>query len=109
MTLNYLGEFSAAPTSPAENDAYYNTTSNVYKYYNGNSWADYTPIKVIKEVLYVTVYAVNGAPDDSSNEVQFPSALGVGDFALDVTTGSFYGHDGSDWSSAWTGTAVISL
>ena len=35
------GNLSSNPSSPAEGDHYYNTSDDVYKYYDGNDWASY--------------------------------------------------------------------
>ena len=35
------GNLSSNPSSPAEGDHYYNTSDDVFKYYDGNDWANY--------------------------------------------------------------------
>lgn len=125
MALNFKGNIDAANlaalTSSDVNqyDAYYvrtpgqdnNPDTFAYKYNSATtgstpSWTSYDPIQVIKDVIYTKVWACKGAPSASSNAAQFPT-LAFGCFALDISTGDYYGWDGQ-WKK-WTGTAVISL
>lgn len=38
ISLNWLGQFTSAPTSPNLNDAYYNTTDGISYIWNGATW-----------------------------------------------------------------------
>lgn len=100
MTLNYLGEFAAAPTSPAENDAYFDTTLSKYRYYSSSTWTDYTPIKIIDDLVLSTVYEGSGAPTAASNAVQLPT-LTTGTFWLNGATGDVYAYISPSGWSAW--------
>lgn len=122
MTLRFKGnilqsELTALPAASVKvGDAYYveNDTATPhtfsYKYCSSTSgsitWSSYDPMRILKDVVYCKVWACKGAPSAASNTIQFPE-VGIGCFALDVSTGDFYGYDGA-WQK-WTGTAVISL
>jgi len=50
VSIQWLGSFATAPTSPTLNQAYYNTTDGNSYIYNGTAWVVLAPSKYIKVV-----------------------------------------------------------
>lgn len=78
-----LGSLSADPSSPAEGDFYYNSTSTALKYYNGSTWvtvptsgASYTSTatKTSAYTILITDDQVNTDPSGGAFTVTLPSA-----------------------------------
>lgn len=98
MALNYKGSLTALPSSPAQYDAYL-LIGTGYQYYDGSAWQAYTPIKVIDELALTRTYAGKGTPTLTSNAVQFPASIDIGNFYLDATTGDVWAYcpDTAGW------------
>lgn len=68
--------FTADPSNPAEGDLYYNSTSNVYKYYNGSAWTAFTTGGGGGDMVLADVQTVTGAKTflDDKLLIQNPAA-----------------------------------
>jgi outer membrane protein assembly factor BamB len=86
ISINWLGSLDTAPSSPTENDAYYNTADGKSYIWDGSAWQ---------------VLAENGTDGISINWLgslsAAPSTSNVNDAYYDTTAGVSYVWDGDSW------------
>src|SRR5690554_3479749 len=100
ISINWLGTYTTAPTSPALNDGYYNSTDGVSYVWNGTAW------QIVAQDGTDGIAGTNGLPGADGINMEWlgdfsnaPTSPTLNQAYYNTTDGESYIWDGSAWQT----------